>query len=78
MDWLYLRVDLIWYCLCIDTGRGCRNDTIGDAADKNFGFIDKENATDYEYDANCNMIRDHNKGLIIEYNILNLSQLSRI
>jgi RHS repeat-associated protein len=47
--------------------------TISDAADKQFGFIDKDNTEDYEYDANGNLVKDKNKGIDnIIYNILNL------
>lgn len=39
------------------------------------GFIDTDNAIDYEYDANGNMVKDLNKGIdTIEYNCLNLPQ----
>lgn len=49
--------------------------TVEDAVSLNEGFIDKENTTDYDYDANGNMIKDRNKGISISYNYLNLPEL---
>lgn len=46
--------------------------TIVDAGDKNFGYIDNNKATAYTYDANGNMTTDLNKGITVTYNLLNL------
>ncbi len=52
---------------------GNRLGSVSDAGESGLGFVDGNTAgLDYLYDGNGNLIEDKNKGLEIEYNLLNL------
>ncbi len=66
----YWDMDILSY----DYDNGNKLLKVTDGGDKNYGFKDGTNTSnDFEYDANGNMITDHNKGISsIAYNHLNL------
>lgn len=72
------NMDMLSYTY-LNGGNSNKLAMVSDAGEVNLGFIDGNiMGDDYEYDENGNMTADKNKGITIEYNLLNLpSRISK-